>query len=215
MRRTHQLLQSSSLKDETAGFFLAAQDQSLPTRKYPANVTQTQTQNADFNEKLESIDHTVAGCSVHAPTEYKTRHDRFGQYLNWDIYRQYNIPHPKNWYEYHPEPVTAGQNVIILWDYGIHADRKIYVNMPDTTIEDIRQKTYMLIDMAVPTDNNISAKEFEKLSKFKDLEFQVSRICHLKTKTIPAFVEALGMIKKGIGNFLARSLGNQQSTRLR
>ena len=44
---------------------------------------------------------------------------------------------------------------------------------------------------------NISAKEFEKLSKYKVLQIEVERIWHLKISIIPIAVGALGLMKKG------------------
>ena len=52
-------------------------------------------------------------------------------------------------------------------------------------------------DVAVPADKNISLKEFQKLSKYKNLEIEVTKMWKLKTKTIPVVIEALGMVKKG------------------
>ena len=45
-------------------------------------------------------------------------------------------------------------------------------------------------------DTNVSLKIFEKLSKYKDLEIEVTKIWHLKTKTLPAVIAALGMVTK-------------------
>ena len=59
-----------------------------------------------------------------------------------------------------------------------------------------------MLDVAVPADKNISLKEFQKLSKYKDLEIEVTKMCKLKTKTILVVIRALGMIKKGTQNFI-------------
>ena len=50
--------------------------------------------------------------------------------------------------------------------------------------------------MSVPQDSNISAKEFEKLSKYQDLEIAIAKMWKMKTKTIPVIAGAIGMIKK-------------------
>ena len=50
--------------------------------------------------------------------------------------------------------------------------------------------------MSVPSDSNHSAKEFEQISKHKDLEIEIARMWNMKTKTIPVTVEVLRMIKK-------------------
>ena len=54
-----------------------------------------------------------------------------------------------------------------------------------------------MIDAKIPGDKNVSVAEFEKLSKYKDLEIEVEKLWHMKTVTIPVVIGALGMIKKG------------------
>ena len=51
--------------------------------------------------------------------------------------------------------------------------------------------------MSIPTDQNVPAKELDKLSKYKDLEKEIQRMWKLRTNTVPVIVGALGMIKKG------------------
>ena len=57
----------------------------------------------------------------------------------------------------------------------------------------------MLIDIAVPSERNSSAKFTKKLSKYKDLEIEINRMWDMKTEAVPVVVGALGLIKKGRG----------------
>ena len=50
--------------------------------------------------------------------------------------------------------------------------------------------------MSVPSDTNVSHKIFEKLSKYKDLEIEVTKMWHLKTMTLPVVIGALGIVGK-------------------
>ena len=59
-----------------------------------------------------------------------------------------------------------------------------------------------MIDVTVPVDKNISLKEFQKLSKYKDLQIEVTKMWKLKTKIIPVVIGALDMIKKGTQKFI-------------
>ena len=45
--------------------------------------------------------------------------------------------------------------------------------------------------MSVPTDNNISVKEYNKVNKYKDLEIEIDKLWQLKSTTLPALVGAL------------------------
>lgn len=206
---THQWLRGAGLKAETEGFITAAQDQSLFTRNYQANVLKNGADpKCRFCDKfVETIDHLVAGCPVLTPSEYVRRHDRVGQYLHWGICKHYGIDTHRNWYEHHPQPVTESQHVTILWDFSVNTDRTIQANRPDIIIKDHKNKTCLLIDMSVPSDKNIAVKEFDKLSKYKDLEIEIEKMWNLKATTVPVIVGALGMIKKGTAKFVEKIPG--------
>ena len=112
------------------------------------------------------------------------------------------MSHTEKWYEHTPQPVIESAEVANLWDFTIHTDRKIDANRPDIIIKDHREKRCIMLDAAVPADKNISLKEFQKLSKCKDLEIEVTKMWKLNTKTIAVVIGALGMIKKGTQNFI-------------
>ena len=207
---THQWLASSGLKSETEGFIIAAQDQCLNTRNYQAHVLKN---GADplcriCNQYNETIDHIVSGCPILAPSEYKNRHDRVGQYIHWGLCKHFNLPHEEHWWEHKPPPVVEGNSVTILWDFSIHTDRTINANRPDIVLKNHSEKTCLLIDMAIPSDNNTSLKTFEKLSKYKDLEIEITKMWHLKTNTVPIIIGALGMISKTAQDYVSLIPGN-------
>ena len=50
--------------------------------------------------------------------------------------------------------------------------------------------------------------EFEKLSKYNDLEIEVEKLWHMKTVTVSVVIGALGMIKKGTEKHLENMGGS-------
>ena len=50
--------------------------------------------------------------------------------------------------------------------------------------------------MSLPTDSEISVKEYDKISKYKDLEIETEKIWYLKT-TVPVIMWTSDMIKEG------------------
>ena len=105
---THQWLRSARLKVEVDRFAVAAQDQSLFTRNFRANILHNV---ADPRCRLckistKTTDHLISGCTVLAPDEYTNRHNRVGQYIHWKICNHYNI-----------ETLTNGKstNCYLLW----------------------------------------------------------------------------------------------------
>ena len=158
----------------------------------------------------KTVDHLIAGCQVLASNEYKYRHDRLGQYLHWEIRKHYQLSAPNNWFEHHPQAVTEGDNVTILWHFPIHTDRSIQANRPEIIVKDSIEKNCLLIDMSVPTDQNIAAKEFDNMSKYKDLEIEISRMWKSKAIALPVITGTLGMIKKGCQSHLDKIPGQTQ-----
>ena len=86
----------------------------------------------------------------------------------------------------------------ILWDLTINTNRKIEANRPDITIKNFKENTCIIIDVTVPADNNISLKEFQKLSNKKILQIEVTKMWKFKIKAIPVVTGALDMIRKSI-----------------
>ena len=56
--------------------------------------------------------------------------------------------------------------------------------------------------VAIPSDQNNSLKAFQKLSKYKYLEIEVTKMWKLKTNIIPVVIGALGIIKMESQNFI-------------
>ena len=52
-----------------------------------------------------------------------------------------------------------------------------------------------MIDMIVPTDRKVSAKEFDKLSKYKDLQIKIERMWLLRTSIVLVVIGALELVK--------------------
>ena len=75
-------------------------------------------------------------------------------------------------------------------------------------MKDNKEKTCLLIDMTVPSDRNVSLKEYEKDSKYKDLENEIQKMWHLKTTVIPVVIGSLGMIKRKSEDHIKQIPGN-------
>ncbi|XP_030745272.1 uncharacterized protein LOC115874305 [Sitophilus oryzae] len=116
-------------------------------------------------------------------------------------HRELGVQVQDKYYEHIPEKVLNINDTVVLWDVPIITDRTILANRPDLVFHDKKNSICLLIDVSVPDDNNISAKEVEKISKYKDLEIEISRMWNTKTKVV-VVVGALGMLTKGHSNFI-------------
>jgi len=55
-----------------------------------------------------------------------------------------------------------------------------------------------LNNVAIPDDSNINTTEILKISKYKDIEIEVSRVWKVRTKILAVIIGPLGIIKKGL-----------------
>ena len=113
----------------------------------------------------------------------------------------------ENGTEYKPTTVTENGEYTILWDMPIHTDYEIKANKPDIIVKDKELKQCYLVDMTVLSEQNFAAKEVEKLSKYKDLEIEITRMWGMNTLTIPVVFGALGIIKKGLERYISKIPG--------
>jgi hypothetical protein len=54
----------------------------------------------------------------------------------------------------------------VLWNQRIHTDREVIAIRPDVIIKNKKEKTCILIDMAIPVDRSVVQKEVEKKLKY-------------------------------------------------
>ena len=50
----------------------------------------------------------------------------------------------------------------------MQTDRTIPINEPDTIIHDSEKGTFIVIDVAIPGDRNVTKKEAENIVKYED-----------------------------------------------
>ena len=66
--------------------------------------------------------------------------------------------------------------------------------------------------MALPDDTNVNTKATEKLSKYKDLEIEDSRMWKVRTEIVPVVIGALGTAEKGLDQNLQFLPGYRSAT---
>jgi hypothetical protein len=42
-----------------------------------------------------------------------------------------------------------------LWNQAVHTDREVRANRPDTIIKNQKEKIWIVIDVAIPSDSNV------------------------------------------------------------
>jgi hypothetical protein len=68
-----------------------------------------------------------------------------------------------------PKPVCEHEDVTVLWNQGVHTDRDVTANRPDIIITKEKEKTCVMIDVAIPVDRNVMQKEL----KYKSLCIEI------------------------------------------
>ena len=126
--KTNQWLKRAGLKAETEGLIIAAQDLSLPTRNYQANIflkNPDQTQYVDcVNKKNESIEHLMSNCCTLTAIEYEEMHDKRGHYIYLKVSKYYGILDCEKWEKHQPKPITESKGATILWEFTIQTYKK-------------------------------------------------------------------------------------------
>lgn len=189
-------LNQANLKVETEALITACQDQAVATNYLKAKIMKTgiDPKCRLCRDHYETIHHIVSGCPVLAKKAYLDRHNTVAAHLHWNICKEYGIKVHEKWYEHSPDPVIDTPDITILWDTQVHTDRTILANKPDIIVKNKKLRTCILIDVAIPSDYNITQKEAEKRLKYKDLQIEIQRLWHMKTVIVPVVIGATGLI---------------------
>ena len=87
----------------------------------------------------------------------------------------------------------------------IQCDNSIKYRKPNLLLIDKQQKTALIIDIACPGDNRISAKEIDKIETFDKLNDEILRLWKLKKVTVvPIIVDALVSVSINFKNWMEK-----------
>jgi len=76
------------------------------------------------------------------------------------------------WYTHMLKPVCEEGDVTVLWNQAVHTEREVTANRPDIIIENNKEKTCTLIDVAIPADRNVVQKETGKEVKIQEFMYR-------------------------------------------
>ena len=111
-----------------------------------------------------------------AQKDYKKRHEKLGLHIHCLLCCKYGIECSKNWYKHKAKSIEKNEKSKILWDVTIQRDRAIEARRPDIVVIVKANKTCQIIDIAVPSDQNIAKKEKEKIDKYQELKLEIMRM---------------------------------------
>ena len=61
-----------------------------------------------------------------------------------------------------------------------------------------KKRICKIVDFAVPADNRIKLKEYEKKDKYLDLARELKKLWNMKVRIIPIVIGAFGTVTKGL-----------------
>ena len=70
------------------------------------------------------------------------------------------------------KPVYEDGDVTVLWNQAVHTDREVTANRPDIIIKKGKEKTCILIDVAVPADRNCVQNGSGKEVKIQEFRYR-------------------------------------------
>jgi hypothetical protein len=126
-------------------------------------------------------------------------HDKVCTHLHYSIYKKVGIKTTESWYCYIPKSVTGHEDMTVLWNQGVQTGREVVANRPDVIVKN-KDRTCLLIEVAIPSDRNVIQKEAEKKLKYKNLSTEIQRMWNTICFVIPVIIGATKIVSKILKN---------------
>lgn len=200
-------LETGTIFPETEGFIISIQDRSIATRNHRKFIHREHIDDKcrKCQCSSETIEHILSSCPNLANSKYLQRHNKVATILYIHIIKEFGLPPIEEvpYYKYLPPPVTENNGFTIYWDKSIITDLTIAHNRPDITLIDKDNKITYLIDVSIPSNNNIDTKYQEKINKYCDLKREVQLMWNMdKVYIVPIIISSMGLIPKNLENML-------------
>ena len=114
--------------------------------------------------------------------------------IHRELSGKYGFQRNERYYDHVPDNVLENEDYItMLRDFIIWTDHEIKVWRSDLLVIDKTENNCQIIDVAIPDDGRVGAKEEEKVEKYH-LEREIRKMWGIRTKAIPIVLGALGTI---------------------
>jgi len=100
------------------------------------------------------------------------RHDKVCAHLHYSVCKALDNEVADTGTHTYPSQ-CMNRKMLVLWNQAVHTNREVTKYGPDIIIENKKEKTCLLIDVAVPADRNVVLKEMEKELKYKSLCIEI------------------------------------------
>ena len=144
----------------------------------------------------ETVEHLLAGCSKLAGSEYLSRHNRVLLMLAIVWAKKFELVDRETiWYQQKWSRGTTLENAKakLVWDFEFHLRKTTTERRPDLVLEDKEEKMIFICDMACPQTPNVQTKREEKLTKYRQLAYEMrERRPGFKVYVVPVVIGALG-----------------------
>ena len=145
-------------------------------------------------EEKETLMHLLSGCKMLAGKEYTARHDKALKILakGWADQECIKVEE-KNKKGWERGEVFETDRRKIYWDFEFNLRKTEKARRPDLVLEDKERKELYVVDMACPSERNITEKIVEKLRKYQQLAFELrERKPKYTIKIVPVVIGCLG-----------------------
>ena len=84
------------------------------------------------------------------------------------------------------------------WDFDIHTDHLISARRPGLIIINKKKRSCKIDDFAVPADQRIKLKEWEKKDQYLGFARELKKLWNMQVRIIPIVIAAFGTTIKGL-----------------
>ena len=97
-----------------------------------------------------------------------------------------------------PDKVRRSENGMfeVWWNRLLETMQQAESNCLDIVVVDQAGKRRLIVDLAVPSDRNVAAKEEEKVIKYFPLGQQIRKLHNVSSSIVPIVVANLGVVIK-------------------
>ena len=123
---------------------------------------------------------------------YLGQHNSVASAIHWSLCSSCGFLRCDSWWEHHPESVLENKRYKLLYDF---TDHFIQARRPDLVYAvKLKKKTY-LIDIACVMDQNVLAKEKEKVDKYL---IELQSLWNTTVEVVPIIFGALGSLSDNV-----------------